>query len=180
MNLKNLIIDGHTVTHVMTMLDIPQRDIVWLLGMFSATYHRLTTKLPTQPLDHVHAGIIRFIAAKWPDIPASSLLGLPTCQTVEHIEKLKMAYAKYRPIRIAGVILDLSNNGHLAFILFRSISSARNYLSGTTTMIVSVEIWVHLVIYLFETDQSRLLIKILKDEAAATNTSIEYALEHGW
>lgn len=162
------------------MLDIPQRDMVWLLGMFSATYHRLTTKHPSQPLDHVHAGIVRFIASTWPNIPAEKLLGLTQKDTVEHIEQLKATYDVYGPIRVGGVSLDLDNAGHLAFLLFRSISSARNYLAGTTSMIVSVEIWINLVIFCLENNKAKLLVQILSEEAEVSGTSIIEALETGW
>lgn len=181
MKLKGQLITGSVMEQVRENSRITVQDFIWILGIYSATYTRMTTKAANEPLDHVHAGLIRYVAAHWPDIPAQSLFtDISPDTTRVLIKKIRNAYDHLEPIKLGNSFVDLSEYGGLGTILFRSYSSARHYDLATTDMTVAVERWAKIVLYCFENGLEKRIVNILTDEAKANGKDPESLLHRGW
>lgn len=181
MKLKGVLITGEVLETVRESLGIPMLDYCWLLGMYGPTYTRLTTKGATEPLDHVHAAIIRYLNSYFPDYPYQRVITAnPKESTKLLINQMRSAYEKVGPLKLGGQVLDLDHSGSLGTLLFRSYSSARHYEAGATEMTLTIARWTNVVIHCFENGFEKRIINVITEEANAHGIAPESLLPRGW
>lgn len=179
MKLKGQLITGRTLEEVRAHLGLSLLDYCWILGIYSATYTRITNKNKDLPVDHVHAALIRYLVKHIHDYPYHRVV-TQTTQTTQILKQLRVAYQGSKRISIAAVKLDLSNYGHLGTLLLRGYSSANNYETGPTDMPLSVARWANVVIECLEKGYEARIQAVINDEASAHGIKPSKLLVRGW
>lgn len=163
---------------------LPIFTVQLLLGIHGASLIRLS-KSPETPLDHHHAGLVRFA------LNNAALLRDAKGQNVEDllryylypqtIEELVQISKECKPIKFFGTELDFDNIKHIAIVLMRTYGTARNIQQDNTALTMSISKWVGVIRYCLENDKTALITQILEDQANSLGHTEALMLKNkGW
>ncbi|UUA75123.1 hypothetical protein [Cellvibrio sp. QJXJ] len=181
MNLKGCVITGEVVEKVRLSLELSTLDYCWLLGIFAPTYARIISNGKNEPVDHVHAGLIRYINKYYPDYPFKKVITQNTKgSTRSLINSMRASAKKLGPLKLQNEVLNLDEYGTIGTLLFRSYSSARHYETGSTEMTLTIGRWCNVVIECFEDGHEDRILNVIKEEAKAHRIQPDSLLPRGW